>query len=102
MSSTPLKAVLDLSTEVGCRKTAATSLAVAFKREGLSKATPSFGTLHAAIMSDDKKDAKAREGVMYTIVAVAEACGSEAEPFIMSMMPEVLTQVHTCIYLKTV
>ena len=62
---TSLATLLNLATEGDARKAAAVSLGDSVKSDGVSKSTAAFGELFATILSDDKKQAKAREGVMY-------------------------------------
>jgi hypothetical protein len=47
------------------RATPAVSLGDSVKSDGVSKSTAAFGELLATILSDDKKQANAREGVRY-------------------------------------
>ena len=67
---TSLATLLNLATEGDARKAAAVSLGDSVKSDGVSKSTAAFGELFATIMSDDKKQAKAREGVMSHVLTL--------------------------------
>ena len=66
-----------LATLLKPRATPAVSLGDSVKSDGVSKSTAAFGELLATILSDDKKQAKAREGV--STVSVPTLAGATAQ-----------------------
>jgi len=74
------------------RKAAASQFAEQVKTAGIASnaSSPFFGKMHDTIKDDNKKQAKAREGIMYGIAAMASSFGSAAEPYLLPMLGAVL------------